>query len=87
MRAFRQTASSNMGRNRTPTLADFVAANYTRDAIALAPTPRDVRPKCNPHSLRTEGKEGTEGAVEELIAKERETFSRKTERVVLELKA
>ena len=58
MRAFRQTASSNMGRNRTPTLADFVAANYTRDAIALAPAPRDVRPKCNPHPLRTEGKEG-----------------------------
>ena len=54
MRAFRQTASSNMGRNRTPTLADFVAANYTRDAIALAPTPRDVRPKCNPHPLRKE---------------------------------
>ena len=32
-------------------------------------------------------KEGTEGAAEELIAKERETFSRKTERVALELKA
>ena len=32
-------------------------------------------------------KEGTEGAGEELIAKERETFSRKTEGVALELKA
>ena len=43
------------GRDQGPTLADFVAANNTRNAVAFTPASRDVRSKRNPNALRCAG--------------------------------
>lgn len=46
----RSVTSGRMLREK-PTLADFMAANDTRDPVSLAPPPRHVRSKCNSNSL------------------------------------